>query len=180
MILGDYIGYFRHQAEHHPLLMHSPLSGHRVFELVDFESAWGDFRSTIKEKDYMMRLALPTLGTEGEAFETTSMYGAFLIAKYWKIREIGDDDLEVALSNSLQIGLQIGAKMIADSNAGHPFFGWAGGSAEALDLRATPKMYTGDANYAGYWFTFKVAPHWDTCMTAETAPAWLDAGLTPY
>jgi hypothetical protein len=178
MILTDYINYFRHQATTHPLLLHSDVLGQRVFEVVEFNAAWEAFRTSVKEKDFVMRLALPTGATDGEVDSQLEMYGAFLIARFWAVRDADADECTRALAESLEIASQIVSKMMADSRAGHPMFEYGSNTAAALDARFTPRMWTGDANYAGYWVTFKIRNIWNTC--ADAAPLWTDGGLTPF
>lgn len=178
MILTSYINYFRHQAETHPLLLHSPVQGQQVFEVVEFNAAWEAFRTGVKPKQFIMRLALPTGATDGEVDSTIQLYGAFLIARYWAVRKDDADDCTLALAESLEIAQQIVAKMMADSQNGHPVFEYGSNTAATLDARFTPRMWSGDANYAGYWVTFKLNHIWDSC--AESAPDWLDGGVTPY
>lgn len=177
-MLLDYIQYFKHQATHHPALVHT--DEHRVFEVVDFEQAWSDFRTTVKEKDYIMRLALPSGGIMGNSDETIEVYGGFMIARYWDRRNKTDDDMIEALAGSLQIGLEICEKIISDSKNGHPLWYWSANSPESLDASYTPKIYSGDAQYAGYWFTFRFNNHYKNCLYRADAPLWKDGAVTPY
>jgi hypothetical protein len=177
-MLLDYINYFKHQAETHPDLLHT--DSRRVFEVVDFEEAWSDFRSTIKEKDHIMRLALPSGGLSGNSDETIEVMGGFMIAKYFKTRNGTQEDVLDALASSLAIGLDIAEKICADSNNGHPLWYWSAGSPETLDLSYTPRVYAGDAAYAGYMFIFRFNNEWRNCPSSVEAPVWTDGGLTPF
>lgn len=177
-MLAEYIDYFRHQATTHPLLLHTP--ERRVFEVVDFEEAWGDFRTAVKEKDFIMRLVLPSGGVVGHADETVEVLGGFVIARYWNKRNEGDKEMVTAMDASFKVGMDICEKIIADSKEEHPLWYHSANTPDALDISFQPKIYVGDAQYAGYIFLFRWHTAWRNCISSPQAPAWVDGGLTPH
>ena len=173
-----YVNYFEYQAAQHPAIQHS--AERPVFEVVDFEEAWSDFRTKIKEKDYMMRLALPSGGLSGNSDETIDVMGGFLIAKYFKTRTGTSQDLITTLDDCMRVGIEIAEKIVADSKNGHPLWYWSANSPETLDLTFTPRVWTGDAAYAGWMFIFRFNTDWRNCSKHPTEPGWPDGGFTPY
>lgn len=177
-MIKAYIDYFRHQAASHPALLHT--AERRVFEVASFEEAWGDFRTAMKERDYMMRLILPNGKVVGDADDNITVLGGFIIAKYWDKRNEGDQAIESALDKSFEVGTDILTKMIHDSNNEHPLWYWTAGSATVLDVSWQTKLYTGDTQYAGILFTFRWQTSWMNCISHSSAPAWTDGGETPF
>ena len=171
-LIKDYIDYFRTLAEQHPALLHTP--ERRVFEVVSVEEAWGDYRTRQKEKDFTMRLVLPSGGlADGEQSDPmVDAMGGFVIAKYWDKRNEGDAALLEALDLSWEVGQDLVERIIHDSNQGHPLWYFSVNSPAALELSWQPKIYTGDAQYAGWMFIFKWHAPLRNCITHSTAPIW--------
>jgi len=146
-----YINYFRWQCEHHPDMLHLSTPGNRVFEVIDIEEALGDFRTGVKEKDFIFRLIQYTynvrVGEDGNPRKY--MQGGFIIAKYFGPRS---QNHLTALSAAELVTDQFIQKMISDSRGGHPLF--ANRLGDGRDISVSPVVLTGDASYAGWRVIF--------------------------
>jgi hypothetical protein len=179
MIDGEqYYDYFLHQAETHPMLLHT--ADNLAFAQVSVEEAFGDLRSaSVSASGYIMRLIQPVFrlapGSNGEPGQTFD--GGFLIARTYDKRNQGSEDYRQALYGSERVAVDIVEKMYADSNAGHPMF--QGKAHSSLTLSAREKPVTGDAGYGGWLILWSLPNHFTYCTPAESA-AWADGGLTPF
>lgn len=176
MIHNDaYINYFKWQCENHPDLLHADTPGSRVFEVIDIEEALGDFRGSVKEKDFIFRLIMYTYAPrlEDNNFRKL-MQGGFIVAKNYSSRKTTH---LAALLAAEQVTDHIIAKMISDSANGHSLFG--NSLDDGSDISVVPVLYTGDGSYAGWRVIFSFSNYFDTCIPGASAPAWLDDGVTP-
>jgi hypothetical protein len=170
-----YINYFRWQCENHPDLLHQDTAGARIFEVIDIDEAIGDFRTGVKEKDYIFRLIMysyaPRLADNN--FKKV-LQGGFIIAKSYSRRKT--DHLE-ALKDSEVIVDHFIAKMISDSSNGHSL--WMHSLDDGSDISVIPVSITGDGAYAGWRVIFSFENFFDHCVPGDAAPSWIDDGLTP-
>lgn len=176
MLQNDaYINYFKWQCSNHPDLLHADTPGSRVFEVIDVEEALGDFRGGVKDKDYIFRLIMYTYspGLVDNNFKKR-IQGGFVIAKSFSPR----------ISNHLQamkdaelITDHFIAKMIADSENGHSL--WMHSLDDGSDISVVPVALTGDGAYAGWRVIFSFENFFDHCVPGDSAPEWLDEGITP-
>ena len=178
-VIEDYIKYFKHQAEQHPELLHSDVSGSRVFQVIDVEEAFGDFRTAVKEKDFIMRLLWPfwTL-TDNYSDSRVSIQGGVLIAKYHGNRKEGSPEFISAMSESAIICHDIAEKMVADSQNNYPLFYESIRSVQHLNWNAQPAPFVGDTNYSGYICTFSFDNHMRNCLEEHEDDTWKT--LTPH
>lgn len=174
MNLLTYKSYFLHQATAHPLLGHT--STNRVFAMVGVDEDWGDLRSQVKEKDYVMRCTEYTTnpGQDAGGFFRKPMRGALLIAKFYSPRNNSTDEYHQALAAAERVLDDIIEKMIRDSRNGHPLFGAA--MDREQDFQVAPAPKPADGNYAGWEMVFTLRPMFpEVCADV----AWTDGGLTP-
>lgn len=177
-----YRKYFLHQCENHPDLQHAAVAGSRVFQTIGVEEALGDFRSGAKEKGIIFRLIdytyVITDGGSPTAQIQKEIQGGFIVAKYYSNRQGGQSEMYEAMDDAERITDEILEKMIADSLNGHPLFNFTLDSRQ--EFTVNPIGYVGDTSYAGWMALFRFSNHWRNCLSDESAPAWLDDGVTPH
>jgi hypothetical protein len=179
-MFADYVSYFKYLCEKHPDLLHAEQSGERVFEVISSEEAVGDFRAGAKGKSFIVRLILPG-GTAGgdESNAYVDLRGGFVIARYHSDRKDGKSAQLDALAESYRIGTEFLARMMSDSNAGVPLFGFSAGTLEAMSPGVQPRLLVGDALYSGWIFTFRWSRSFVGCLGSPAAPEWTDGGVHP-
>lgn len=171
-----YRAYWKHQAENHPTLLHQDLDGQRIFQEIDIEEALGDFRGSVREKSYIMRLINYTYFIDRRAHEAHKVFqGGFIIARHYSLREEGSSDYLQALTDCEKIVDDMIEKAIADSRNGHPLFHNSIDSEH--DFTVTPVRLP---DYAGWRVIYSWRTFFRNCITDETAPAWVDGGATPH
>lgn len=174
-----YVDYFRWQAVNHPELRHEDVVGKKVFAVISQEAAKGDFRTGAKEKDFIMRLIIPSGSGDGDADPNSKILGGFIIAKYYSPRVDGDDSQIKAMDDAWRVGTHILTKMVNDSRNGHSFFYYSANTLASLEPAFQPKLDTGDVSYAGWMFTFRFRNPFELCLAADGQPDWDDGGETP-
>ena len=142
----------------------------------------GDFRAANKEKDFVFRLLLPSMGADESGDRYKTHQGGFLVAKWHSARSGTKADFYAALDAAERVGFDLVNKMVADSSNGHPLFKpGTVDTADRLELNVQPRAFTGDGGYSGWLFTFRWASFLPTCTApADGGPAWADNGITPY
>jgi len=170
-----YRDYFRHQAINHPALLHSASS--RVFAMIGVDEDYGDLRSMVKEKDYVMRLLEYTYqaGQDQGGLLRKSLRGAFMVAKFCSPRNNSSAEYQAALNAAESVVDNIIEKMIIDSRNGHPLFGYALDSQQDFQIAPVPRP--ADGAYAGWECVFTLRP---VFPYACDSVAWLDGGTTPF
>jgi len=152
----------------------------KVFEMMSVEEAVGDFRTSIKEKGFIMRGIHYTYSISDDTTGNVAkkLTCGFVIAKYHSSRTGGKEAFQQVMVDTEKVVDEIIEKMIADSNNGHPLFYYSLNTAQTISV--IPKISTGDAGYSGWLCTFRIANHWRNCITHENAPDWADGGKTPF
>lgn len=173
-VLKYYIDYFKYIATTHPELQHDDASGDRVFEVMDVEEAFGDFRSAAKEKGVMMRLLLPfgSLTDEQSGNSRIIMQGGFLLAAYHSSRDQGTPEFLNAMSKSYRIAHEIAEKMVDDAQQGHPLFNFSIRSVQHLNWSVQSRVMTADGNYSGYFCLFNFEAPFRNCLAEHENEAW--------
>lgn len=168
-----YYQYFEHQAVHHPLLQHREEAP--IFGVIDIEAAFGDFRSSVKEKEFFMRLIQYTyrVGDEGGHEVQKYLQGGFIIGKYYSEKKGGVVAKQAAREASEAVVDQLIVKMLADSKAGHPLFNYSLNSRQNISVQP----FEGKTSYVGWLCTFSFSVYLPVC---EDNTAWTDGGLTPF
>lgn len=178
---SDYNSYFEYQATQHPELQHQPESGQQVFAIIPFTSAYGQYRTAIREKSFMMRLINYTFGmTDGDDQSRKSMVGGFIISKWHGTAQDITTEVTAAMEDSEKVVEDIVAKMVRDSQEGHPLFDSGADEVGDLQLNAQPLFFTGDGTYSGWIVTFKLNNYFDHCDSTRSGVVWPDGGTTPY
>lgn len=173
-----YRDYLLHQAVNHPDLQHQPEKD-KVFEMMSIEEAVGDFRTTIKEKGFIMRGIHYTYSiSDKNADAMKQLTCGFVIAKYHSSRTGGKEAFQQVLVDTEKVVDEIVEKMIADSKNGHPLFYYSLNTAQNVSV--IPKVSAGEVGYSGWLCTFRIANHWRNCIKHTDAPQWADDGKTPY
>jgi hypothetical protein len=177
--LDAYVSYFRWQAMKHPDLLHSPDVGDRIFEVISIEEAMGDFRSSVTEKGFLMRLIVPTysLGDSYSANGLKKAQGGFIISKYHSNRAADNAGFIAACTDSERVGFEIIEKMVGDSKNGHPLFNHSINTLDHLNLDVQPKHDEAEGGYYGWLFMFEFSSFFRNCPDAT---AWIDGGQTPF
>lgn len=180
VFLSDIVEYFAYLCTQHPELLHADTTGARVFEVRDLDNAFGALRTGMKEKDFAVRLVLPSVEYRSEANNARKAYQfGLLVAKYHGRRDMADSDLIEAISDSERVAEDFLERIVSDSRNGLPLFG--GSVDQVSDLKATLEVVTPlfDGSYSGVLLLFELQPWRKIISTACDPVAWEDGGLTP-
>lgn len=180
MVADLYRKYFKHQTVNHPDLLHADTSGAQVFAVIPTEEFVGDFRANAQTKGYIFRLLEYSyqVGDDNTPRTQKRIQGGFIVAHHYSQRDGGTDAYHLAMDRSEQVIDEMIEKIVSDSRAGHPLFGYSISAGQ--DFQVTPTRMTGDMSYAGYMVLFTFAPDFRICITDPAAPAWVDGGETPF
>jgi hypothetical protein len=178
--LDDIVSYFKYLCEQHPLLLHADTAGARVFEVRDLDNAFGALRTGVKEKDFLVRLVLPTVEYRTEANNARKHYQlGLLVAKYHGRREVTDTDTIDAIAAAERVADDMLERVVSDSRNGYPLF--RSSVDQVSDLKPTlefvPALF--DGSYSGVLLLFEFAPARKIISTECNPVAWVDEGLTP-
>ena len=178
--INDFEAYFRYLCEQHPLLLHSETSGQQVFEVRPVEEAFAAFRTGAKEKDYFVRMILPTIGLSNGGTTVRKEYQfGLMVGKYYSRREDSKLSGITALGAAEKVADQIISRMVMDSQNDHPLLQNCCDRVDALNLTGDVFMFEGDGSYAAvlYMFDLSTPRMLDTACQTIT---WADGGLTAY
>jgi hypothetical protein len=181
VFLDDIVAYFTYLSAQHPDLLHADTAGERVFEVRDLDNAFGALRTGIKEKDFAVRLVLPTAEFHTEANNTRKVYQiGLLVAKYHGRRDVTDSGVIEAISDAERVAEDFLERIVSDSRNGLPLLGHSVDQVENLKatLEMLPSLF--DGSYSGVLLMFELAPWRKVISTACDPVAWEDGGLTPY
>jgi len=170
-----YRKYFEYQAIKNPELLHTEDS--KVFEMVSFDEAMGDFRTAVKGKASIIRLMNYTYRFYFSDQLNKIMVGGYFIGSYHSNRKGGSESFNAAMEKSEKINDMILKRMAVDSSAGHPLFHYSLNTLE--NVNSQPKVYAGDVGYSGYITTFPISALWDSCPDTPTDAGYGDGGKTP-
>lgn len=174
-----YKAYLEHQAANHPDLGHDPDNNVHVFQMIDIEEAFGDFRNKAKSKSYIMRGINYTYEVGQRQHEHNKyIQGGFLVAKFVSPRGDSSENYYTAMRDAERVTDEIIEKIIADSQNGHPLFEHSLDSNQ--DFSVAPMRYYGDGSYAGWRCIFSFHNFFRSCIDHADAPAWADNGTTPF
>lgn len=158
-----YRKYFEHLCSVHPDLLHLDEAGKKVFQLISIQEALGDFRVNVVEKGYIFRLITPTWKLEGHDQTIKNVLGGFIIAKYNSSREGGTPDFFSAMDDSETLCNEFSAKILLDSQKGHPLFYYSVNTLEGLNLSCSPLLKIGDGSYSGWLCIFEFSNYVNVC-----------------
>lgn len=181
VFLADIVEYFSYLSTQHPALLHTDTAGARVFEIRDLDNAFGALRTGMKEKDYAVRLVLPSAEYRSEANNARKIYQfGLLVAKYHGRRDMTDADVIEAISAAERVAEDFLERIVSDSRNGLPLFG---SSVDQVDnLKATLEVVSAlfDGSYSGVLLLFELSPMRKIISTACDPVAWEDGGLSTY
>lgn len=178
--LDDVVAYFKYLCEQHPDLLHDDATGSRVFEVRDLDGAFGALRTGMKEKDFAVRLVLPSMEYHTEANNARKAYQfGLLVAKYHGRREMTDTDVIGAIAAAERVGDDFLERIVSDSRNGYDLF--RSSVDQVADLKATTEVVTPlfDGSYSGVLLMFEFTVFRKIISTACSPVAWADGGLTP-
>lgn len=178
LYIADVVQYFQYLCEQHPELLHADEAGQRVFEVRQLEEAERDPRTGIKEKDFLVRLVLPTTELSDQTGNAVKTYEVgLLIAKYHGAREADPADWIAAMSAAERIGDEFVTRMVADSRAGNPLFFGRADMVGGLGVTSEFLMQVGDTSYSGVLLIFRMSTF--RCLDPDDTD-WVDDALTGY
>lgn len=178
--LDDIVAYFRYLCEQHPLLLHADTVGARVFEVRDLDNAFGALRTGMKEKDFAVRLVLPSIEYHSEANNARKHYQlGLLVAKYHGRRETTDTDVIDAMTESERVADEFLERIVSDSRNGYPLFRSSVDQVDDLKptMEVLPALF--DGSYSGVLLLFEFSLWRKIISTACDPVLWGDDGLTP-
>lgn len=180
--IDDVVEYFNYLCTQHPLLLHADTVGQRVFEVRDLDDAFGALRTGAKEKDYLVRLVLPTMELRAQGNNALKAYQwGLMVMKYHGRRDTTDGSVLDAIAASEKVADEMLERIVSDSRNGYALFGNSIDSAE--DLKATGEVLLRllDTSYSGVFVLFEFTTFRKMISTSTAdcdAVAWLDDGLT--
>lgn len=168
--LEDIVSYYRNLCAQHPDLQHGEDSGERVFEVRVYEEAFAAIRTEGKEKDYQVRLIIPSLSLVENSGDARKLYQfGLLVLKYHSRREQDRFSAVAAMSAAERVADSIVARMIRDSRAGEGPFQNLIDNPDSIGQGGDFVQAEGDGSYVGilYFFTVPVDRYIDKgCNTA--------------
>lgn len=181
--IQDICQYFRYLCEQHTLLQHSETSGQRVYEVRSLESAWTAVRTAGKQKDYLVRLLLPSItltpGSSGDQPFKVYQVG-LLVLRYHSQREDNEAEVIAAIDAAESVADQLVARVMSDSRDGYTPFANLNGSPLGLDLSGEVVQRTLDGSYSGVLYMFNLKTTRNVCPDCQPA-SWADGGAnTPW
>lgn len=177
--LTDIVQYFEYLCTKHPALLHADASGARVFEVKPLEEAFGSFRSSAVEKQYFVRLALPTFTMSGNAGNARKTYQiGLLVGKWYSRREEVADAAILAATAAEKVFDEIISRVMADSSEGLALFGGYADSIGDLNIQGDYYFHEGDGSYAGVFATMDISMPRSMALECQTI-VWTDGGVTP-
>ena len=175
--LNDVVDYFKDLCVQHPLLAHAETSGQRVFEVIAYEEAFGDFRTAAKEKSYFVRFILPTMQFQRNGNNAYKRYQVgLMVGKFYSIREDLKTAKVTAWANAEKVADDIITRMIYDSREGHALFNSTIDLIENTNLSGDFMDAQGDGSYAAvmYLFDFGTFRCLEPTGSDFVAVGWLD------
>lgn len=172
-----YVAYFEHQAENHPSLAHDLANSDAVFQVIDVEESFADFKTGVKEKDYIMRLFNYTYRLGKESGQYMKMLeGGFLIAKHISTRHSTPAQIIAARAAAEKVCDDIIQRMLQDSEAGHILFNYSLNDGDTISV--TPTGLLGDGSYIGWRVIFSFENFFTNCPENNVISTAF-GGLTP-
>lgn len=167
-----YKNYFKHFSECHPKLLEEECKV--IFEMKNFEKAYGDFRSQVYEKTFVVRLLEYTWGLSDNYTDNAlqNMQGGFLILGYHSAREQGDEEYCNVMACTEGIALDFAEKMMDDSKENHPLWKTSICTASHLNWQAVPVSCLGDGTYSGWLITFQWKSELHNCLQDHYDEKW--------
>jgi len=175
--LTDVVDYFKNLCVQHPLLEHSENTGKRVFEVVAYDEAFGDFKTGAREKSYFVRFILPTMEWKNSGNNAMKHYQCgIMVGKYYSTKEDAKTEKVVAWSAAERIADDFIARMVYDSREGNALFNSTIDLIENASLAGDFLDAQGDGSYAAVMYLFDFGTF--RCIESSggdfVAAGWLD------
>lgn len=156
--LSDIVSYFQNLCVQHPSLLHAETAGSRIFEVVAYDEAFGDFKTGASEKGYAVRLLLPTMKMEASSDNARKMYQVgLMVAKYYSTREDSKTAKITAFSAAEQVADDFVARMVYDSRQGNDLFFGSLDNVDNMGLTGDFIDSAGDGSYAAVLYLIDFA-----------------------
>jgi hypothetical protein len=175
--ISDVVDYFQNLCVQHPLLEHGEAAGRRVFEVVAYDEALGDFRSAAKEKDFFVRFILPTMAWKNHGNNAMKHYQCgIMVGKYYSTKEADKTAKITAWAAAERVADDFIARMLNDSREGHALFNSTIDLVENAQLSGDFMDAQGDGSYASvmYLFDFGTFRCVEPTGSDFVAAGWLD------
>ena len=175
--LTDVVAYFQNLCVQHPLLKHGEESGRRVFEVIAYDEALGDFKTGAKEKGYFVRFILPTMKWTNNGNNAFKRYECgIMVGKHYSTREDAKTEKVAAWSAAERVADDLIARMVYDSRDGHALFNSTIDLVENTNLSGDFLDAQGDGSYAAvmYLFDFGTFRCIDATGSDFVSAGWLD------
>ncbi len=175
--ITDVVDYFKNLCVQHPLLAHSETTGSRIFEVVAYDEAFGDFKTGAKEKSYFVRFILPTMKWENKDNNAHKRYQCgFIVGKYYSTKEDLKTVKVTAWAEAERSADDFVARMVYDSREGHALFNSTIDLVENAQLQGDFMDVQGDGSYAAvmYLFEFGTFRCIEPTGSDFVAAGWLD------
>lgn len=171
--ISDVAGYFKDLCVNHPDLAHDDAPGSRVFEAIAYEEAFGDFRTASKEKDYFVRMLMPSMTFERSDDNARKVYQVgLMVGKYYSKREDPSTAKMSAWADAERVADDFVARMIYDSREGHPIISDMD-NVQQLGLSGEFMDNEGDGSYAAVLYIFDLTTF--RCLTGtQDSVGWID------
>ena len=153
----DYVDYFKVKWLAHP---NSGGEAAKNFMTIDIEEALGQFRSRLKDDEYVFLLIHYT--TDRPPYNVNAEIQrecGFYIMKKYSDRQ--DDDYIASLDAAETVGWEIMNAVIADSVAGHSLLQYSLNTDAQIKANHTLKSFA--PSYVGWLFMFTIRTHAPIC-----------------
>lgn len=158
--LAEVVAYFKTLCMQHPTLLHLDTVGSRVFEVVAYDEAFSDFRTASEEKQYFVRLLLPTISLSNQNNNARKVYQlGLMVAKYYSRREDAQTEKVVAMSAAEHVADDLIAYVMEDARGNTGPFAYMLNHVEELGLTGDFLDTIGDGSYAGVLYMLDL-PVW--------------------
>ena len=175
--ITDAVDYFENLCVQHPLLTHKEASGSRIFEVVNYDQAFGDFKTGATEKSYFVRFIMPTMTFSSSDNNAKKRYQCgIMVGRYYSTRENDKATKLLAFNEAETVADDFVARMVADSRDGHTLFFNSIDKIENLNISGDFLDVQGDGSYAAvlYLFDFATFRCIDSAGSDFLAVGWLD------
>lgn len=175
--LNNVVDYFKGLCVQHPLLKHSEDAGRRIFEVIAYDEALGDFKTGAKEKAYFVRFILPTMKWANQGNNAHKHYECgLMVGKFYSTREDAKTEKITAWADAERVADDFIARMVYDSREGHALFNSTIDLVENAHLTGDFLDVQGDGSYAAvmYLFDFGCFRCIDAAGSDFISAGWLD------
>ena len=175
--LSDFVAYFENLCVQHPDLQHDEATGERVFEVVAYEEAFGDFKTAGQEKTFFVRFILPTMQFRDQGDNARKVYQmGLMVGRYYSRREDGRTEMVEAWSDAERVADDFIARMVTDSRNGYALFSNSVDKVGNMNIAGDFWEAQGDGSFCAVLYMFEVGNY--RCIEGDDVVDWADGGLT--